>query len=971
MFNRNTRARAGPRARRIAHHRPRLRLCRIIGEPAEGARCGRICRDLDLSALIEDDNGMELLVAGQIVRLDLSIRQVYEQVWRRSLGGDQAGLDGEATEPIVDALEDTAGPERDPEEEFAAAAIRSFRTLDVNADLVALVLRLARHCALLAANRARMLALGGVRVLLDVLRLAFADERHADEAEALLLTLESLVEAATAAAVAPDAAAAASGGDRERLSDAAVVSQLRMFLEKARPPALRAPRPPRPPAPAPPAPPLTAPAAQFLTYGRAPAMELIADYFAPHLDWEALAGRSAPTRRRASSSNAPSNSRTPSGYPRPPLPLFFAAAHGPRRAAPQDDANGQRLKDLILARGVPAAPPPSSPPPYPPQVHGGRRRVGGGAGVAGAALGAAAPHGLCRGHPATQRVLLETNVLPLCHFLEQITQGGSKVGIQAENLLEAAAGGEGGGEADAGVREAVRALRDATRREKRKLALAKREKLLADLGMRLDAGGESGAGGGGGGEAGDAAAPEAGPSGAGGGGRIVASREAGRVRCMVCREGYAYKPREPMGAYVYLRRVPVGEAPPRAPGVAPGSPVGGGRGGSGPGEAGVASSSHFNTIHFACHRDATRAERSLKARPARPAPPRPARPARPGAVLTRRGRSPRGMGRGDAAEQPDALQQPVPLAGPLVPADAYAQATDRFWQQAAAALGRLECGAPAARLRLALHDARLLLARLAHREAFAGEGETLRGTRESNLCLLPHILYAAAAALDAAGPATRAALAAALAAFAQSGPAAAVSAAAGAGIASPGGGGGAAGATAGAEAIAADFGADGGAHLALVAAVLLLPPAEWRARRLALLRRALAAGARHGPRYGAPPASASSSSSSSSRAAPPSPALFLLRPAAPAADWAWRRPPPSSAAGDGDAVAALCERVRADERPVLASSRRIAEAYAAACAAAARPPAPPPSLPPSSPAAEEAAAEGGLEALVERAAGDR
>eukprot|EP00741_Cyanophora_paradoxa_P010497 tig00000158_g10150.t1 len=71
-----TRARErGPRARRIAHHRPRLRLCRIIGEPAEGARCGRICRDLDLSALIEDDNGMELLVAGQIVRLDLSIRQ--------------------------------------------------------------------------------------------------------------------------------------------------------------------------------------------------------------------------------------------------------------------------------------------------------------------------------------------------------------------------------------------------------------------------------------------------------------------------------------------------------------------------------------------------------------------------------------------------------------------------------------------------------------------------------------------------------------------------------------------------------------------------------------------------------------------------------------------------------------------------------------------------------------------------------
>eukprot|EP00741_Cyanophora_paradoxa_P010481 tig00000158_g10134.t1 len=928
----------------------------------------RICRDLDLSALIEDDNGMELLVAGQIVRLDLSIRQVYEQVWRRSLGGDQAGdgppmvvtyrlqgLDGEATEPIVDALEDTAGPERDPEEEFAAAAvmapsggldallaqIRSFRTLDVNADLVALVLRLARHCALLAANRARMLALGGVRVLLDVLRLAFADERHADEAEALLLTLESLVEAATAAAVAPDAAAAASGGDRERLSDAAVVSQLRMFLEKLTSPLVKTHRRV--------ATTMTR-VLQFLTYGRAPAMELIADYFAPHLDWEALAG---PLRSDAQARLLVE------------CAVKFADAI-------RDDANGQRLKDLILARGVPGRAAAFLAATVPP-----RKFTEGDAEWAAALASPALPSalllltGLCRGHPATQRVLLETNVLPLCHFLEQITQGGSKVGIQAENLLEAAAGGEGGGEADAGVREAVRALREATRREKRKLALAKREKLLADLGMRLDAGGESGAGGGGGGEAGGAAAPEAGPSGGAGGGRIVASRvpgalagaggleaidaaeEAGRVRCMVCREGYAYKPREPMGAYVYLRRVPVGEAPRGRRAWRRGA-RGGGRGGSGPGEAGVASSSHFNTIHFACHRDATRAERSLKARPARPAPPA---PPRPGAVLTRRGRSPRGMGRGDAAEQPDALQQPVPPRRPARPADAYAQATDRFWQQAAAALGRLEDAAGDARV-----------------EPVPPAPHPLRRRRRPRR----------------RRPATRAALAAALAAFAQSGPAAAVSAAAGAGIASPGGGGGAAGATAGAEAIAADFGADGGAHLALVAAVLLLPPAEWRARRLALLRRALAAGARHGPRYGAPPASASSSSSSSSsRAAPPSPGpSSSSAPAAPAADWGvaasaaffglaclvrreFGAPAGSEAAGDGDAVAALCERVRADERPVLASSRRIAEAYAAACAAAAPPAGPPPSSPPSSPAAEEAAAEGGLEALVERAAGDR
>jgi hypothetical protein len=78
----------------------------------------KICRDLDLGGLIEDDNGMELLVAGKIVKLDLPVSDVYEQVWARSAQGQGygeggagspmvvvyrlQGLDGEATEPIVD-----------------------------------------------------------------------------------------------------------------------------------------------------------------------------------------------------------------------------------------------------------------------------------------------------------------------------------------------------------------------------------------------------------------------------------------------------------------------------------------------------------------------------------------------------------------------------------------------------------------------------------------------------------------------------------------------------------------------------------------------------------------------------------------------------------------------------------------------------------------------------------------------------
>lgn len=44
----------------------------------------KICHQLDLVGLLEDDYGMELLVAGNIISLDLSIAQVYEQVWKKS-----------------------------------------------------------------------------------------------------------------------------------------------------------------------------------------------------------------------------------------------------------------------------------------------------------------------------------------------------------------------------------------------------------------------------------------------------------------------------------------------------------------------------------------------------------------------------------------------------------------------------------------------------------------------------------------------------------------------------------------------------------------------------------------------------------------------------------------------------------------------------------------------------------------------
>lgn len=62
----------------------------------------KICRELDLFSLLDDDFSMELLVAGNIISLDLSIAQVYELVWKKSVststllspGAAAAGRDG-------------------------------------------------------------------------------------------------------------------------------------------------------------------------------------------------------------------------------------------------------------------------------------------------------------------------------------------------------------------------------------------------------------------------------------------------------------------------------------------------------------------------------------------------------------------------------------------------------------------------------------------------------------------------------------------------------------------------------------------------------------------------------------------------------------------------------------------------------------------------------------------------------------
>ena len=106
----------------------------------------KICRDCELVALLEDDNGMELLVNNKIISLDLPVKDVYNKVWIPETAQDgepmriiyrMRGLLGDATEEFIETLEKKDAEGADDEEEI-------YKLANVMADCGGLDVMLAR-----------------------------------------------------------------------------------------------------------------------------------------------------------------------------------------------------------------------------------------------------------------------------------------------------------------------------------------------------------------------------------------------------------------------------------------------------------------------------------------------------------------------------------------------------------------------------------------------------------------------------------------------------------------------------------------------------------------------------------------------------------------------------------------------------------------------------------------------------------
>lgn len=177
--------------------------------------------------------------------------------------------------------------------------------------------------------------------------------------------------------------------------------------------------------------------------------------------------------------------------------------------------------------------------------------------------------GLASKHEKTQLAVAK-DLIPIIHQLEQVSSD-EHVGSLAENLLEALS-------SEPVTAKIVQEHRDSTRAEKKRLAMATREKQLNAMGMRTN-------------EKGQVTAKEQVLQEMDTAMADLVKQETG-LTCFICREGYASQPNQVMGIYTFTKRYPLEEFEQKSRKT-----------------MGYTTVSHFNVVHTNCHMSAIRMSR--------------------------------------------------------------------------------------------------------------------------------------------------------------------------------------------------------------------------------------------------------------------------------------------------------------------------------------------------------------------------
>ncbi|XP_050533339.1 E3 ubiquitin-protein ligase UBR4 [Daktulosphaira vitifoliae] len=536
---------------------------RMLGNPYSSNESGlgplmrdvknKICQDCELVALLEDDNGMELLVNNKIISLDLPVKEVYKKIWLPEGGDNEAamhivyrmrGLLGDATEEFIETLDAKSDQEVNNEEVYKMANVMAecrgievilnrlstIEDLSRSRPLLQVLLKLLNLCVKVNHNQEVLTdpKLGSIPILLSTLELCLNNEAdglsNTSLTEQTLDILETILSKATSQSLDNFAKLSETFGPDDHIQYLLnCASNARYNIVQHLTRVLAA-----------------------LTYNNQAKMMILMDHFSSVIsDFEKF-------------------DDVHSAEDEQMMNLFCDLTYGI-----ENNSLGNTLKDYILSLGV---------------INNVINYITHHAPTVKSTLNKNSEKdewkefiskpslkyilrfwtGLANGHESTQTAVSNECIYTV-HCLEQVSSD-EHVGSLAENLLEAL-------KSNPIMAEKIELVREQTKAEKKRLAMAMRQKQLGQLGMRTN-------------EKGQVTAETSLLQ------QVEDLGEETGLVCVICREGYKFQPTKVLGIYTFTKRCVVEEHEVKARKT-----------------IGYNTVTHFNVVHFDCHMSAVRLAR--------------------------------------------------------------------------------------------------------------------------------------------------------------------------------------------------------------------------------------------------------------------------------------------------------------------------------------------------------------------------
>ncbi|CAL1532573.1 unnamed protein product [Lymnaea stagnalis] len=513
----------------------------------------KICTDCELVALLDDDTGMELLVNKKIISLDLPVKDVYKKIWLPEHGEGEPmpvlyrmrGLLGDATEDMINSLDSGSEDDIDKEDVYKMANVlrecgglevmlerlASIKDLVLGKQLMVVLLKLFSYTVNVKANRQHLTSpeLNSINIMLGALNLALWSEQEGATStkgqtitEQMLHIMEVVLLEASEQPPEKYTEFSKQCGDKD---------QLLMMLDRINSPFVRSN-------------PTVLQALMrlipFLAFGEDDKMEALLTHFKPYLQFDKFDLEHSQDEEIH-------------------LDCFCSIA-----SAIESNANGIRLKNLILEHGM-VQTAVDYILKHAPQI---RTLLATDSEMWKDFLTKPSLSyclrmltGLCTKHAPTQNQISQS-CIPILHKLEQVSSD-QHVGTLAENLLDALKTNEESA-------KKIEEVRQQTKAEKKRLAMAVRKKHLGALGMTTN-------------EKGQVTVKSSVLK------QMEDLKEETGLTCCICREGYRYQPQKVLAIYTFSRRCNMEDHESKTRK-----------------SVGYSTVTHFNVIHVDCHTAAVR-----------------------------------------------------------------------------------------------------------------------------------------------------------------------------------------------------------------------------------------------------------------------------------------------------------------------------------------------------------------------------